>query len=384
MLEPPQGDDIERAPDVPSMNAAVPAWMAKRRAKSYTHDDSGDVEFAEVSPTAGDVDVEFGEADSQVESLLELEPEAEPVGPPPVPAPDPVHINYSQHLTDLDIQSKSPRQSAESTPPEIPRRPRSRRPQGPVVVTAPEAPRAESTSGWLWRSVASPGVKGLATSAVLHMIVLTLLGWLVFEGKRVGSALELFGGLSDGTELSEIELDSSLGESGGGSAPVEFPDVLNIAESGMTSFDPNEALSGAFSAGGLGVGTGDGAGDGNGEGTAIAVPQVGVPSYAVRKGSFAAWTEPRDPRPGFSYEIVIQFKLPPDVKTYRGSDLTGMVIGTDGYKQVIRFARTQQFEVRDGSVQLRVRVPGADQLVRDTIRVESRILREKQVLEIVF
>ena len=85
-----------------------------------------------------------------------------------------------------------------------------------------------------------------------------------------------------------------------------------------------------------------------------------------------------------SYEIVIQFRLPTNVKTYRSSDLTGMVVGTDGYKQVIRFRRDEALNVRDGSVQVRIRVPGAERLVRDTIRVESKVLREKQTIEIEF
>jgi hypothetical protein len=33
---------------------------------------------------------------------------------------------------------------------------------------------------------------------------------------------------------------------------------------------------------------------------------------------------------------------------------------------------------------LRIRVPGADRLVRDIIRIESKLLREKQVVEIEF
>ena len=69
---------------------------------------------------------------------------------------------------------------------------------------------------------------------------------------------------------------------------------------------------------------------------------------------------------------------------YRGSDLSGMVTGTDGYKQAIKFNRGQAFDVQDGSVQVRIRVPGAAQLVRDSIRIESKLLREKQMIEIEF
>lgn len=125
----------------------------------------------------------------------------------------------------------------------------------------------------------------------------------------------------------------------------------------------------------------DGAG---GEGAAMPVPAVNVPSYAVSKGSFSAWTEPRDPDPGRQYVIVIQVRLPKSIREYPGSDLTGKVIGTDLYKQDIKFKSTDKFPVKDGAAQVQIPVPGAAKLVRDTIQIESRLLGEKQTILIEF
>jgi len=120
------------------------------------------------------------------------------------------------------------------------------------------------------------------------------------------------------------------------------------------------------------------------QGESMRLPAIGAPSYAVTKGSFSAWTEPRDPEPGKKYAIVIQVRLPANVKKYRASDLSGVVLGTDSYKQIIRFRSSDEFPINNGGVEVRVIVPGAAQLVRDTIRIQSRVLQEKQTLQIVF
>lgn len=132
------------------------------------------------------------------------------------------------------------------------------------------------------------------------------------------------------------------------------------------------------------------------------VPESG---FAVTKGSFTAWTVPESPEPGQKYRIVIQVKFPDEIKTYRLSDLTGKVTGTDGYTQGIPFDRDKRFavsytnekkreviikdrseriDVRNNKIQLVVTVPGAQRLVKDTIKLKSRKLREDQELTLVF
>lgn len=134
------------------------------------------------------------------------------------------------------------------------------------------------------------------------------------------------------------------------------------------------------------------------------------PKNAVRKGSFTAWTipipqrvgekpEPGDsPRPGQPYYIVIQIKVPEARRTYKVNDLSGKIIGTDGYQQLIpaqafvqekngRLTRAKigrMLPIIDGVVQILIQVPGAEALVKDTVSVNSRSLKEQQTLELIF
>ena len=124
----------------------------------------------------------------------------------------------------------------------------------------------------------------------------------------------------------------------------------------------------------------------------------------VSKGSFSAWTVPEDPEPRKDYMIVIRIKLPEKTRLYRISDLSGTVQGSDDYSQYLPFdpekpdygARTERsgqiVKLRSSSrlrviknhVQVMIPVKGGDTLVRDTIHVRSRMLKEDQKLEIEF
>lgn len=134
------------------------------------------------------------------------------------------------------------------------------------------------------------------------------------------------------------------------------------------------------------------------------------PKNAVRKGSFTAWTIPipqrfgekpeagDSPRPGQAYYIVIQVRVQEGRRTYKVNDLSGKVVGTDGYQQLIpagafvqekngkltRAKLGRLLPIIDGVVQILIRVPGADSLVKDMVTVKSRSLKEQQTLELVF
>ena len=221
---------------------------------------------------------------------------------------------------------------------------------------------------------------GFSVSMVAHAIAVISLAVIFIGGGMDNVGLNIFGTLTNATdaEMADINLDSSLQvDAGKDAAPLVFPDLSQVVSPDAIGFETGESLQGALT----GVGKGQGEG---GEGEAMQVPAVSVPSYAVTKGSFSAWTDPRDPDPGRQYTIVIQVRVPSNVKKYRASDLTGMVTGTDLYKQVIKFRTTDEFPIKDGAVQIRVPVPGAAKLVRDTIRIESRLLREKQTIQIEF
>ena len=135
-------------------------------------------------------------------------------------------------------------------------------------------------------------------------------------------------------------------------------------------------------------------------GNLLKIPEGGL---AVTKGSFTAFTIPAKPVQKQSYLIVIEVKLPDDTKTYRVSDLSGNVKGSDGFEQKLptdsRFASAAKYpdkdkirelkpdtvlEVQNNKVQIIIRVPGGARLVRDQITIRSRKLRESQKLELIF
>jgi hypothetical protein len=105
---------------------------------------------------------------------------------------------------------------------------------------------------------------------------------------------------------------------------------------------------------------------------------------AVSQGSFTVWTVPEDPEPGQNYTIIIQIKLPKKVRRYPTRDLSGIVIGSDLWRQPIPGNAPKYLRVVNHRTQLQVRVPGAARHVQDTIRIRSRILKEKQTLQILF
>jgi len=131
---------------------------------------------------------------------------------------------------------------------------------------------------------------------------------------------------------------------------------------------------------------------------------------AVTSGSFTAWTVPKDPDLNEDYLIIIQVKLPDTYKStpYSASDLKGIVLGTDNHRQTIpwdvRWPNTTfspnaegdikpvekgreggYLTVKNRSAQLIVKIPGSQvPATRDTIKIQSRVLKEKCILEIEF
>lgn len=115
-------------------------------------------------------------------------------------------------------------------------------------------------------------------------------------------------------------------------------------------------------------------------------PCDSIPDGAVTKGSFTAWTEPQNPQPGQRYTIVVQIKGLENLERFPRCDLSGTVIGTDGYKDSFGGPTEHgDFPVKDQTVRLPVEVvPGAAELVKDTIQIKSKLLNEEQQIEINF
>ncbi|MDA9951030.1 hypothetical protein N9D31_00515 [Oligoflexaceae bacterium] len=125
-----------------------------------------------------------------------------------------------------------------------------------------------------------------------------------------------------------------------------------------------------------------------------------TPLNAVTEGSFTAYTIPETPQPLQNYTIVIEVRLPSNLSVYDKSDLSGRVIGTDDYTQEIGGSSSSATDLLSGFTSnglngesfsfsgsvgtLRVTVPGAQNLVKDTIQIRSSILQESQTLTLEF
>lgn len=107
---------------------------------------------------------------------------------------------------------------------------------------------------------------------------------------------------------------------------------------------------------------------------------------AVTKGSFTVWTEPNDPKPGEKYKIWIEIKLPKDLERFPRCDLSGTVTGTDGYKDFFGGSNEPgSLPVTNQKVRYHaLTVPGAATLVKDVIRIQSKLLDEEQQVELKF
>jgi hypothetical protein len=233
-------------------------------------------------------------------------------------------------------------------------------------------------SSWLIRWLSSHTAIGFLVSLSVHSIVLLALAFVLVANVASRESISLWGVLGDGDEMgSEILIDTSLPIDAGESAPLPTAELAQAADLSDSGTKVPESI--RFGFGGKGHGEGEA-----GEGTSIGVPTLKVPGHAQTKGSFSAWTDPRDPKPNENYAIVIQIRLPSRVKIFHGSDLSGLVIGTDRYRQEIHFNSDDQFPVEKGVVEIRIPVPGGAFRVRDTIQIKSKLLGEKQRFEIEF
>ena len=226
------------------------------------------------------------------------------------------------------------------------------------------------------------GMIGIATSLVVHAVILLILAFILVSQVTTREVSSLWGTIGDNEEFAaDLIMDSQLSNDSldsGEAAPLQMSDLSQA----MDAMGPEGEISESMKVGTGGKGEG-GEGD-SGEGTSMGVANLKVPGHAQTKGSFSAWADPRDPLPGQDYFVVIQVRLPKTVTKYRGSDISGSVTGTDGYKQPIRFKGNVVLPVEDGAVQIKVPVPGTREFVRDVIKVESKLLKEKQTFEIEF
>ena len=249
------------------------------------------------------------------------------------------------------------------------------------------------------RQVRRAGLTGVSGSFLLHGVTLLALSLLVLDQWNDPSPLSTEWTQSD-------EGPPSLPESAAG--PLEIESAVN-RKSQSAKIDTallegrehvlEESLSEVMAE----IVSNFDANNPNSGGSVLKAPDG---SRVVKKGSFSVWTVPKDPLPEQEYQIVIQVRLPNYVRRYRATDLSGEVEGSDRYRQkipwdprwknrtdvaltvkkgrLVALRRGDFLPVRDRIAQLVIRVPAAKKLVRDKIRIQSKLLKEQQLLEIVF
>lgn len=228
---------------------------------------------------------------------------------------------------------------------------------------------------------------GYYLSLLLHSVVLTSAALVVIgniDKERFGLVATTAKEEETGNGFEEL-IDTRFESSNDAETqPLQITEVLPTETENVIPVPDIEA--GMELSATQGEGKGDGAGEDGGvsggqPGEYFVMPESGK---VVTKGSFTAWTVPEDPEPGQNYRIVIQIQLPEKVRRYRQGDLSGLVVGTDGYLQRIPPLPRAYLPVQDNKAQLVIFVQGANADVRDRIQIQSRILKEQQTLEIVF
>jgi hypothetical protein len=258
--------------------------------------------------------------------------------------------------------------------------------------------------GLEWREDAKhwmASYRGLAYgfSLGLHLVVLIVASFLLVRsmalGVGQGEGDGLFGQMTGDDLVLFDSVDTQLEEPGGGVETIELPQLQSVtevapqetaaanllADIGSLVAKPSGQAAEEKAGGGGGGQFGSG---GAGGGLKFRMPGGG---RAVVKGSFTVWTVPEDPNPYQDYLIIIQVRLPKNTRQYERNDLSGIVIGTDKYEQTLPgfgLPRGRLLPIKDDVAQLAVPVPGAERLVKDSITVESKLLKEKQQIEIVF
>jgi len=254
----------------------------------------------------------------------------------------------------------------------------------------------------LW--LASFTATGCIISFLLHSTILTFMAIIIVGGLPGNDDLSTFLSLDD--EESFVlngPLDTRIDEESGGKT-TEF----NIMQPVKNMIGENESTVKEIEEDFLAhIGKGEGEDDGDGKGSGGGEFKFKPKGNAVTAGSFTAWTVPKDPDLNEDYLIIIQVKLPYTYKStrYRASDLRGLVQGTDNHRQTIPWDvrwpnstfssnaagdirpvnKASYLTVKNRSAQLIVKVPGSQvPATRDTIKIESKVLKEKRTLEIEF
>lgn len=251
----------------------------------------------------------------------------------------------------------------------------------------------EKLTGIAWRSWWSrPSNKGLTLSCLFHVLLCFALTFVTWAARRSSGEVEPITAVLEPPDAGAVQFElSPVDLIGGGGGPTPSADGFEIPSAAVglgSGAEPHIALPvmPEVPIAGLNPGPGlcRGRGTSHGDGTGSRKP---TGKNAVMEGSFTVWTVPDDPIPGETYTIMIEVRLPEKITRYPRNDLVGLVTGTDGWQQPLpgNAKPVQQYlPVHNHTVQLEVDVPGAARRIRDTIELRSKLLKEEQVIKIVF
>jgi hypothetical protein len=190
--------------------------------------------------------------------------------------------------------------------------------------------------------------------------------------------------IEDALILPEAEMILQQASSSAARDAVVSPTITEFAiEDAKLDFEPPDLALAVKEAGDEEAG----AENGDTKGLRYQKPKDG---QAVTSGSFTVWTVPSDPLPNRPYLIVVQLRVPKELKVFPKSDLKIDVSGSDRFHLQLpdprrNFKLLGNLRVINGTTQIAIPIPGAPSLTRDVIRIESReILGEAQTLQIEF
>ena len=314
------------------------------------------------------------------------EPDPELVNAPPISTPSPTVSEQS-----ISRQRKRKKRGGKE----------GRQSEASLIETSDdEAEKLDWKKDWkklavLW--LISNVTCGYGVSLIFHTVVLGAMSAIVYHSMDDNQSITTIITDADAMPIEFTEI-MDLTVEPAGSSENQLPQLTKIPITNAEAEISSSLLDSAASNAGN---DGEGGDTDEGFGFVFSMPEGGK---VVSKGSFSAWTVPEDPEPDKDYMIVIRIKLPEKTRLYRISDLSGKVEGSDNYVQHLPFdpthreygARTERsgqiVELRSSSrlrviknhVQVMIPVKKAASLVRDTIHVRSRMLKEDQKLEIEF
>lgn len=256
-------------------------------------------------------------------------------------------------------------------------------------LSEPAPPEEERYTEWLRRVVLKNKWMSVFTTCYVHWLILLALAAILVNGPENAASLLINATFASDEPMEEASFEVVVADP----QPIPEPQELTpqpvadrpatlqesnitLDESVLDALAPEAAAAGSDS---------DESAESDSRPAANSAPAPNpAPRRAISKGSFSVWTEPTSPQAGEAYRIVIQVCLPNGLKRYNVADLQGVVVGSDGYRKPIPGFLRGFLPVEDGYARLIIPIVSADEKVKDTVFIRSRVLKETQKLLIEF